>query len=92
MFFCVLISTTKNTGCFLAFETKDVNMEELNDSQAIGMCIYNVFILSAIGVALNFILNEQNEILYVATSSIVLVLIFFHVIDSLEIIMPLSHS
>ena len=57
----------------MAFETKDVKMEELNDSQAIGMCIYNVFILSAIGVALNFILTEKNEILYIATSAILLV-------------------
>ena len=62
-----------HAGCFLAFETKDVKMEELNDSQAIGMCIYNVFILSAIGVALNFIFSEKNQTLYITTSAILLV-------------------
>ena len=48
-------------------------MDEFNDSQSIGMSIYIVFILSAIGVVLNFILNDKIQLLYIVTSSIVLV-------------------
>lgn len=37
-------------GAFLAWETRHVAIKELNDSKLIGVCIYNVFILSVAGV------------------------------------------
>lgn len=44
-------------GCFLAWETRAVNVPALNDSKYIGMCVYNVVVMSVIGVSLAFILQ-----------------------------------
>ncbi|XP_070537750.1 gamma-aminobutyric acid type B receptor subunit 2-like [Ptychodera flava] len=47
-------------GLFLAWETRNVKMEALNDSKHIGLCVYNVMILSVIGVSVVNILSEHQ--------------------------------
>ncbi|XP_078368681.1 gamma-aminobutyric acid type B receptor subunit 1-like [Oculina patagonica] len=54
-------------GLFLAYETRNVVYAHLNDSRVIGICVYNVVVLSTIGAFLALILNnEQYEQLYAA--------------------------
>ena len=56
-------------GLFLAYETRNVMYAHLNDSRVIGICVYNVVVLSTIGAFLALILNnEQYEQLYAALS------------------------
>ncbi|KAL9978487.1 hypothetical protein ACROYT_G016009 [Oculina patagonica] len=56
-------------GLFLAYETRNVVYAHLNDSRVIGICVYNVVVLSTIGAFLALILNnEQYEQLYAAIS------------------------
>ncbi|XP_072029935.1 gamma-aminobutyric acid type B receptor subunit 1-like [Amphiura filiformis] len=45
-------------GAFLAYETRHVRVPALNDSKYIGMSIYNVVILSFIGVPVSFVLDD----------------------------------
>lgn len=51
-------------GCFLAWETRAVNVPALNDSKYIGMCVYNVVVMSVIGVSLAFILQVSLKFGY----------------------------
>lgn len=44
-------------GLFLAWETRTVSLEEINDSKAIGACIYNVVIFCILGVPLAHVLD-----------------------------------
>ena len=56
-------------GLFLAYETRNVVYAHLNDSRVIGICVYNVVVLSMIGAFLAIILNnEQFRQLYAALS------------------------
>ena len=56
-------------GLFLAYETRNVVYAHLNDSRVIGICVYNVVVLSTIGAFLALILNNhQYEQLYAALS------------------------
>ena len=56
-------------GLFLAYETRNVVYAHLNDSRVIGICVYNVVVLSTIGAFLALILtNDQYEQLYAAMS------------------------
>lgn len=49
-------------GCFLAWETRHVNVPALNDSKYIGMSVYNVVVMSTIGLSISVILQERvNE-------------------------------
>uniref|UniRef100_A0A914H3R8 G-protein coupled receptors family 3 profile domain-containing protein n=1 Tax=Globodera rostochiensis TaxID=31243 RepID=A0A914H3R8_GLORO len=49
-------------GCFLAWETRAVNVPALNDSKYIGISVYIVVVLCVVGIALAFILQEHlNE-------------------------------
>ncbi|KAL3112844.1 hypothetical protein niasHT_019170 [Heterodera trifolii] len=49
-------------GCFLAWETRAVNVPALNDSKYIGISVYIVVVLCVVGLALAFILQEHlNE-------------------------------
>jgi gamma-aminobutyric acid type B receptor len=50
-----------------------VKMEALNDSKLIGVCIYNVLILSVLGTAIGFILDSDPDMSYGFRSGIVLV-------------------
>ncbi|XP_038051856.1 gamma-aminobutyric acid type B receptor subunit 1-like [Patiria miniata] len=47
-------------GAFLAWETRKVSIPALNDSKYIGICVYNVLILSFVGAPVSFILEERN--------------------------------
>lgn len=55
-------------GCFLAWETRAVNVPALNDSKYIGMCVYNVVVMSVIGVSLAFILQERIDEAFLLTA------------------------
>ncbi|KAI1715550.1 7 transmembrane sweet-taste receptor of 3 GCPR domain-containing protein [Ditylenchus destructor] len=49
-------------GCFLAWETRAVNIPALNDSKYIGMSVYIVVVMCVVGLALAFILQDRlNE-------------------------------
>lgn len=39
-------------------------MEALNDSRQIGMCLYNIVVLSALGVVISLVLNSQVDLYY----------------------------
>ncbi|XP_033640825.1 gamma-aminobutyric acid type B receptor subunit 1-like [Asterias rubens] len=47
-------------GAFLAWETRKVSIPALNDSKNIGICVYNVLILSFVGATVSFVLVESN--------------------------------
>jgi len=47
-------------GLFLAYETRNVVYAHLNDSRVIGICVYNVVVLSMIGAFLAIILNNHQ--------------------------------
>lgn len=50
-----------------------VTYEGLNDSKHIGMCIYNVVILSVMGVTLSLVLDRQLDLMYGMISAIQIV-------------------
>ncbi|XP_071833141.1 gamma-aminobutyric acid type B receptor subunit 1-like isoform X3 [Apostichopus japonicus] len=57
-------------GVFLAWETRKVTIPALNDSKLIGLCVYNVVLLSAIGVGVNLALTTDPSISYIFSSAI----------------------
>ena len=61
-------------GVFLAWETRNVTIPALNDSKYIGMSVYNVVILSAIGATVSMVLSDTTyyELLHVLVSVVVL--------------------
>ncbi|XP_078501823.1 gamma-aminobutyric acid type B receptor subunit 1 [Lissotriton helveticus] len=48
-------------GIFLAYETKSVSTEKINDHRAVGMAIYNVAVLCLITAPVTMILNSQQD-------------------------------
>ncbi|MGH0128060.1 UNVERIFIED_CONTAM: hypothetical protein FKN15_036105 [Acipenser sinensis] len=48
-------------GIFLAYETKSVSTEKINDHRAVGMAIYNVAVLCMITAPVTMILNSQQD-------------------------------
>ena len=56
-----------------SFFSLQVHIEALNDSHQIGMCIYNVVVLSAVGLSFNLILEEDVVMVYGITSGCVIV-------------------
>ncbi|MFH4973683.1 hypothetical protein AB6A40_000392 [Gnathostoma spinigerum] len=59
-------------GCFLAWETRHVNMPALNDSKYIGMSVYNVVVMCTLGVSLAFILQDRVDEAYALTSCFII--------------------
>ena len=61
-------------GVFLAWETRNVTIPALNDSKYIGMSVYNVVILSAIGTTVSMVLKETKhyDLLHALVSVVVL--------------------
>ncbi|KAH3804277.1 hypothetical protein DPMN_132561 [Dreissena polymorpha] len=55
-------------GAFLAWETRQVHIEALNDSKTIGVCLYNVVILSIVGLFLSMTLDDKPIVLNGVTS------------------------
>ncbi|GFN86790.1 gamma-aminobutyric acid type b receptor subunit 2 [Plakobranchus ocellatus] len=47
-------------GIFLAWETRAIHVDALNDSRHIGLCVYNVAVVCIIGVPLGFIISDEN--------------------------------
>ncbi|XP_041354484.1 gamma-aminobutyric acid type B receptor subunit 2-like [Gigantopelta aegis] len=59
-------------GVFLAFTTRKVNIPILNDSKVIGLCIYNVIVLSIVGVPISLVLNDNFSLKYGLISTIII--------------------
>ncbi|XP_033638560.1 uncharacterized protein LOC117299207 [Asterias rubens] len=57
-------------GAFLAWETRQVTIPALNDSKLIGMSVYNVVILCIVGLAINLVLGQDTQTLFIFNSSI----------------------
>ncbi|KAH3692853.1 hypothetical protein DPMN_194607 [Dreissena polymorpha] len=76
-------------GAFLAWETRHVTIEALNDSHQIGICLYNVVILSAVGLTLSLVLENQMVLLYGITSGF---LIFGTTLTQLFVFVPKVHA
>ncbi|XP_019613608.1 PREDICTED: gamma-aminobutyric acid type B receptor subunit 2-like [Branchiostoma belcheri] len=55
-------------GCFLAWETRHVNIPALNDSKYIGMSVYNVVIMCVIGAGISFVIKDRQNEAFVLTS------------------------
>ncbi|XP_063854225.1 gamma-aminobutyric acid type B receptor subunit 2-like isoform X1 [Scylla paramamosain] len=55
-------------GCFLAWETRQVNIPALNDSKYIGMSVYNVVIMCVIGAPISYILSDEQDSSYLIIS------------------------
>ncbi|PIO61453.1 7 transmembrane receptor, partial [Teladorsagia circumcincta] len=53
-------------GCFLAWETRHVNVPALNDSKYIGMSVYNVVVMSILGLSISVILQDSKLLLILA--------------------------
>ncbi|XP_077989812.1 gamma-aminobutyric acid type B receptor subunit 1-like [Glandiceps talaboti] len=55
-------------GAFLAWETRNVTVPALNDSKYIGTSVYNVVILSFVGVAVSLIMSHKVDASYLLIS------------------------
>ncbi|XP_041350739.1 gamma-aminobutyric acid type B receptor subunit 2-like [Gigantopelta aegis] len=60
-------------GVFLALQTRKVKIDGLNDSKMIGVCIYNLVVLSFLGVTVSLTLKFDHELNYGITSCIIIV-------------------
>lgn len=59
-------------GLFLAFETRKVSISALNDSRFIGISVYNVVLLSAIGVPVSFLTNSHPTVSFLLVCAVIL--------------------
>ncbi|OWF53919.1 Gamma-aminobutyric acid type B receptor subunit 2 [Mizuhopecten yessoensis] len=59
-------------GVYMAWETRNVKIPVLNDSQYIGLNVYNVVLMSSIVVVLSNILSDQPTMAYILESAFVL--------------------
>ncbi|XP_025088276.1 gamma-aminobutyric acid type B receptor subunit 2-like [Pomacea canaliculata] len=60
-------------GIFLAWETRGIKVQALNDSRYIGLCVYNVAVLCVVGVPVNFLINDENHMgSYLITSAFII--------------------
>ncbi|KAL6099252.1 gabbr1 [Pungitius sinensis] len=48
-------------GIFLAYETKSISTEKINDHRAVGMAIYNVAVLCMVTAPVTMILSSQQD-------------------------------
>lgn len=55
-------------GAFLAWETRSVQIPALNDSKYVGMSVYNVAIMCVLGVAVSFVLKDQQNASFIIIS------------------------
>ncbi|XP_077991830.1 gamma-aminobutyric acid type B receptor subunit 2-like [Glandiceps talaboti] len=55
-------------GCFLAHETRNIQVEGLNDSRQIGISIYNIMMASLVIIILNLALHDMPTLSYLFTS------------------------
>ena len=62
-------------GIFLAWETRNIEIKALNDSKYIGISVYNVVILSVVGVILATLMSGSAYYnVYLALMSVVVIL------------------
>ena len=55
-------------GVFLAWETRNVNIPALNDSRYVGMSVYNVVILSVVGVPAALMIERAQNATFALTA------------------------
>ncbi|ELT94338.1 hypothetical protein CAPTEDRAFT_192959 [Capitella teleta] len=56
-------------GCFLAYETRSVNLPGLNDSKFVGMCVYNVVVLCVVGITVSLVMKDKQTVTYAFQAS-----------------------
>ena len=59
-------------GLFLAFETRKVSIPALNDSRLIGISVYNVVLLCAVGVPVSFFTNSHPTVSFSLICAVIL--------------------
>ena len=59
-------------GLFLAFETPKVSIPALNDSRFIGISVYNVVLLCAVGVPVSFFTNTHPTVSFSLICAVIL--------------------
>jgi len=59
-------------GLFLAFETRKVSIPALNDSRFIGISVYNVVLLCAVGVPVSFFTNTHPTVSFSLICAVIL--------------------
>lgn len=77
-------------GCYMAWETRNVQIPALNDSQYIGLSVYNAVITSALVVALANVISAER---YTLTYALVGTLIFVSTTTTLCLLfLPKIHA
>ncbi|XP_044180693.1 gamma-aminobutyric acid type B receptor subunit 2-like [Acropora millepora] len=59
-------------GVFLAWETRHVKIAALNDSRHVGLSVYNVVILSVVGVPTAFMIGHAHNVTFSLTAAFIL--------------------
>ena len=59
-------------GAFLAWETRQVQIPALNDSKYVGISVYNVTIMCVLGVAVSFVLSEEQTASFMLVSAFII--------------------
>ena len=59
-------------GLFLAFETRKISIPALNDSRLIGISVYNVVMLCAVGVPVSFFTNSHPTVSFSLICAVIL--------------------
>ncbi|KAG1701389.1 Gamma-aminobutyric acid type B receptor subunit 2 [Nymphon striatum] len=60
-------------GCYMAWETRNVKLQALNDSQYIGLSVYNVVITSAIVVFIANVLSKHVTLTFLLVTTLILI-------------------
>ncbi|XP_041352643.1 gamma-aminobutyric acid type B receptor subunit 1-like isoform X2 [Gigantopelta aegis] len=78
-------------GVFLAFTTRKVTIPALNDSKATGLCIYNVIVLSTLGLPVALLLKDNLNFQYglictlmIVGTTVIQMLIFLPKVSALK--------
>ena len=76
-------------GVFLAWETRNVQYAELNDSKNIGVAVYNILLFSALSITAEFVLSDfvakrifNNSVVYLCTTLVLAVVFLPKVLQS----------
>ena len=48
-----------------------IELEALNDSKVIGVCIYNIVLLSVLGTVVTFTIKDDVNMMYIITSAVI---------------------
>ncbi|XP_068685324.1 gamma-aminobutyric acid type B receptor subunit 2-like isoform X2 [Montipora foliosa] len=59
-------------GVFLAWETRHVKIPALNDSRYVGLSVYNVVILSVVGVPATLLIERAQNVTFAITAAVIL--------------------